>query len=114
MEDAGRLSRSLERVDDAGCNPRDQALVTAAASVYELSAAKAAMGSSQGRRILRFGGWLKSTCSRVAHVPMRSRSSVAIPTTFLRQSSFGQAMGRSSMRPLQEQGGQWLHEDPAR
>jgi hypothetical protein len=36
------------------CHPRDEAIVTAASAVYDLAVAKAALGSSQGRRLIPF------------------------------------------------------------
>lgn len=39
---------------ERGCDDRDHAVQTAAASVYDLSAAKVALGSNQGRRMIPF------------------------------------------------------------
>jgi hypothetical protein len=40
--------------EDRACDPRDAAVVTAAASVFDLSAAKLAVGSLQGRRLIPY------------------------------------------------------------
>jgi hypothetical protein len=39
---------------DRACHPRDRVVVTAASAVFDLSAAKMALGSSQGRRVIPF------------------------------------------------------------
>ncbi|MEZ0168343.1 hypothetical protein [Microvirga sp. TS319] len=71
IDDACRLGWSWERVEDTGCHERDQAIVTAAAAVFDLSAVKAAIGSSQGRRIVPF--------RRLAKVNMLSRGAPGHP-----------------------------------
>ena len=42
------------RGGDRSCDPKDQAIWTAATSVYDLSAAKISLGSNQGRRLIPF------------------------------------------------------------
>ncbi|GEM_PF-7092464 len=44
----------LQRGADAPCDDKDKAIVTAAAAVFDLSAAKAAVGSLEGRRLIPF------------------------------------------------------------
>lgn len=47
------LSAQMQQAD-AACDPKDRAIVDAAASVLDLSAAKAAVGSLDGRRMIPF------------------------------------------------------------
>lgn len=54
IDDACRSGWRWERLVDVGCDERDAAVVTAASAVYDLSAAKVALGSSQGRRLVTF------------------------------------------------------------
>ena len=42
------------RLGDRACDAKDQSIQTAAASVYDLSAAKLSLGSSEGRRLIPF------------------------------------------------------------
>ena len=44
----------LQRGADAPCDDKDKAVVTAAAALFDLSAAKAAVGSLEGRRLIPF------------------------------------------------------------